>query len=379
MKPSTLDLVACGRNHGLFNSGNDKFFLIGSKDQLEPLSVIQYKEWELLKNSKDVNEWQEKSFLRKRPKSFREGIEFFLSSGLAIDLDDRTSFNQYMVSRNGIAVGHTEDDKWRINTDSGEGGIHLSREAYLVWISAAGATTIRNVIGNIRILLNCDEKYAEIKFCSYVRLFVKSSLWIIERYSKTPQFDKEKGTTTDFKGDANLIPLGQAAGYLEEIHNKDSGYYVCVRNQFVPLPPEQYIFWISLFNEMLTVHQACTLLGVNKEGLINDYLQPLLEKGLLLLYKDENDLQVTKYIKRGLAIKFEEDNQFVFKTLMIDKSIRVPDVCHKIWSVMGHFDSFNDVVNSVVESFNLSTEEAVKVVSNVIIILMQNSLLSIEV
>ncbi len=374
------NLLACGRSHGRFTANSKDFILVGSSEHLEPLSIEQYKEWELLMNSDTIIQWQEKSSLSKDKQSFEEGIEFLLSSGFAIDLNNQSVFNTFIVSRNGTGVGLVDGDKWRITTKTEE-NIHLSKEQYLVWVSASGNITINQVITNIQRFFSCEKNVAEKMFISFVRVFVKTSLWVIEKYVDSPSMPSAHRSfiSQDYDDDCVLLPLGQTVGYLENIKGLESGLYTCTRNSFISLSAEQYLFWLSLFNGEITVEQACNVLGYEKDQFKLKILNPIVAGGLVLPYKTETDLESTKFFKGGLALRASKRHLFMFKTLIISEKIKVPDVCHKVWSMIGLFDSFNLVVQKVAENFEISFEEANRVVSTSVIILMQKGLLTMEV
>lgn len=372
-------LVACGRNHGRFKNGKEDFILVGSSDHLEPLSIEQYKEWELLKNSANIQQWKEKSSLRNNSKVFLQGIEYLVSTGLALDLDDYESFNTYFISRNGIGVGLSDGDKWMINIEEGM-SIHLSKEHYLVWIAASGCTTIKQVILNIQHFISCEKAIAEKYFLSLVGLFLKTSLWIIEKYESPVlnELTSKKIVNLHYDDSSNLVPLGLAVGYLENIDKLNSGYYVCSRNDFHLLTDQQYLFWISLFNGEINVEKACSVFKMDKNNFSKSILNPLMKQGLVLPYRQVEDFNGTRFLKNGIALRQSGDNSFIFKKVINSKSISIPAVCFNVWSLIGIYSSYQSLVEALAENTKITLKEAKSVVSNSVIILMQKNLLNIE-
>ncbi|MFG6496266.1 hypothetical protein P8610_12945 [Fictibacillus sp. UD] len=376
-----INLIACGRNLGKIIKENEDYFAIGSSDYLEFLNIDEYKQWDNLMDSENTENWKKQYLKTRNKKELETGIEFLISKGLAFDKDDKSVYDNLIVSRNGQAIGLLEGQTYGVRRVHKEKNILMTKEQYLIWISATGTTSLTQVLENIRKFLNCSQSFAEERLWENVKVFLKTRLWIMEKYSKTlPELNELNQenliNNNNLALNSVFMPVGQTAGYIEENNILHEGFYISINNNYVRITALQHLVWSAIGKSKIILKDLCAFLEKDQKELVKEVINPLLEKQLIIFNELENYKDSLRFLRRGIALKKVEDNYY-FTTLSSDKPVGLPDICFIVWSLLDQNNSFQDIVTLVVENSGASFKETEVIVKDAIFHLLQNDLISI--
>ncbi|MEI2360459.1 hypothetical protein [Priestia megaterium] len=371
-----LNILACGRNLGKIEIENKSVILVGTTDRVEPFNVKQYKVWESLLNKKNMNEWLEQ-LTSYTEAEIEEGIEYLTEKGLALIKEDVDSPNNFLVSRNGVGIG-VDQGRWQIKAPNKEKRVELTKQQYLVWISATGITTITEVISNICDLLDCNQKEAESLFWECAELFLKIRLWIIEHCEEEVSFTyKKKKIDTQIKDKTIFLPVGQTVGYIEGNSFLNDGFYISMGGQYIDVSAAEYLIWISLKKSLISVKQLSKAMEVSRKVLKKEILPSLIEKNLLIEYMEDGLFAELVPLKRGIVTSTKEEN-VTFTTCALDDRVTLPKACHIVWNMMNPFSTYEDLVRELVKSDQIPLTEAKILIKDALLPLLQNDLVEFQ-